>query len=500
MSTTLLRRPTPSGVARLAATPPSPSPELSGGMRVLVVDDEPGLRHTLSLILGDEGHEVRTVGDGAAALDALAADDAIDLVLCDLRMPGMDGLEFLDRYRERQRTRGGSRALVIAMSAYGDNDAAIDAMRRGAYDFISKPFRADQIVLVLRKAIEREGLRRQVDRLREELAALRELGAGGEAEDIVGRSTGLRSVVDVARKVARYPSTVLVTGESGTGKELVARLVHRASPRAAAPFVAINCGAIPEALLESELFGHARGAFTGATSERRGLFEEADGGTIFLDEIAELPVALQVKLLRALQEGEVRRVGDNASRTVDVRVVAATAREIEAEVAAGRFRADLFYRINVVRLHLPALRERGEDVPALARHFAARCADRFGASARGISRVAMRHLMEYGWPGNVRELENVIERAVVLSDDTEIGAEHLPPALTGGVAPSTMTRDALGLDPTDLSIKRQGEAMERALIARALERTGGNRTRAAQLLELSHRALLYKIREYGLDV
>jgi two-component system response regulator AtoC len=470
-------------------------------MRVLVVDDEPGLRHTLSLILGDEGHAVRAVGDGAAALAALEADDEIDLVLCDLRMPGMDGLEFLDRYRERQAARGGSRALVIAMSAYGDNDAAIDAMRRGAYDFISKPFRADQVVLVLRKAIEREGLRRQVDQLREELAALREQGAGGEAAGIVGRSAALRTVLDVARKVARYPSTVLVTGESGTGKELVARLVHRASPRAEAPFVAINCGAIPEALLESELFGHARGAFTGATSERRGLFEEADGGTLFLDEIAELPAALQVKLLRALQEGEVRRVGDNAARTVDVRVVAATARDVEAEVAAGRFRADLFYRINVVRLHLPPLRERGEDIPVLARHFAARYAERFGAPARGLSRPALRHLVEYGWPGNVRELENVIERAVVLADGDEIGPEHLPPAVVGGAPPhGAVSRDGSGLDPTDLSIKRQGEALERVLIARALERTGGNRTRAAQLLELSHRALLYKIRDYGLDV
>ena len=307
----------------------------------------------------------------------------------------------------------------------------------------------------------------------------------------------MRTVLEVARKVARYPSTVLVTGESGTGKELIARLVHRSSPRAEAPFVAINCGAIPEALLESELFGHARGAFTGATDERRGLFEEADGGTLFLDEIAELPVPLQVKLLRALQEGEVRRVGDNASRTVDVRVVAATARDLDSEVASGRFRADLFYRINVVRLHLPPLRDRGEDIPALARHFATLCGERFGMRSPRISRGAMRLLMEYGWPGNVRELENVIERAIVLSDGEEIAAEHLPGAMSGGGA------DAGGApgsaEASDLSVKRQGELLERSLIKRALERTGGNRTRAAQLLELSHRALLYKIRDYGLE-
>jgi two-component system response regulator AtoC len=289
---------------------------------------------------------------------------------------------------------------------------------------------------------------------------------------------------------------VLVTGESGTGKELIARLVHRSSPRGAAPFVAVNCGAIPEALLESELFGHARGAFTGATAERRGLFEEAHGGTLFLDEIGELPPALQVKLLRALQEGEVRRVGDNASRPVDARVIAATSRDLEAEVSAGRFRADLFYRINVVRLHLPPLRDRPGDVADLAQHFVAAYGRRLGLGARGIAPAAMRRLLEYPWPGNVRELENVIERALVLTDGTEVGVEQLPPAIRtpgGAAAGAPLSPDG------DLSVKRGTERLERDLIRRALERTGGNRTRAAQLLELSHRALLYKIREYELD-
>jgi len=259
--------------------------------------------------------------------------------------------------------------------------------------------------------------------------------------------------------------------------------------------VAVNCGAIPEALLESELFGHARGAFTGATAERRGLFEEAHGGTLFLDEIGELPPALQVKLLRALQEGEVRRVGDNASRPVDARVIAATSRELEDEVAAGRFRADLFYRINVVRLHLPPLRDRSGDVADLALHFVATYGHRLGLDVRGIAPAAMRRLLEYPWPGNVRELENVIERAVVLTDGTEIGVEQLPAAVR---APDAAAGASVGGDG-DLSVKRGTERLERELIQRALARTGGNRTRAAQLLELSHRALLYKIREYDLD-
>jgi two-component system response regulator AtoC len=455
-------------------------------MRILVIDDEPGLRHTISLILREDGHEVEAVADGATALASLAAADA-SLIVCDVRMPGMDGLTFLDKYRA-----AAGHALVVMMSAYGDDEAAIEAMRRGAYDYIAKPFRADQLQLVIRKAIERESLRKEVVRLSEELGILR--GADG----VVGHSAALREVVTVARKVARHPSTVLVTGESGTGKELIARLVHSSSPRAGAAFVAVNCAAIPEALLESELFGHARGAFTGAAQERQGLFEEAHGGTIFLDEIGELPLPLQVKLLRALQEGEIRRVGDNASRTVDVRVVAATSRDLEAEVAAARFRADLYYRVNVVRLHLPALRERREDIAELARHFATSHAARLKMPASAITAAAMRALLEYDWPGNVRELENVIERALVLTDDARIDVAQLPAEISRGRAAAPSPNGTGAAAAQDLSVKRRTESLERELIAQALERTGGNRTRAAQLLDLSHRALLYKIREYGL--
>ena len=449
-------------------------------MNILVVDDELGLRHTLTLILQAEGHEVRSASDGASALERLAEAPA-DLIVSDVRMPGLDGLAFLERYQQM-----GGTALVLMMSAYGDDEAALEAIRRGAYDFIPKPFRADQVLLVVRKAIEREGLRREVAQLHDELVALR------APTGIVGRSPKLGQALTLADKVARHPSTVLVTGESGTGKELIARHIHDASPRASRPFVAVNCAAIPEALLESELFGHAKGAFTGAISERQGLFEEAHEGTLFLDELGDLPVPLQVKLLRALQEGEVRRVGDNASRSVDVRLVAATARDLESDVAEGRFRADLYYRVNVVRIHLPALRERAEDIPELVRHFVDRFNRRLGLRVTGLSAAAMRALVEYPWPGNVRELENVIERAMVLTDGPQVDVEQLPTL----AAPAARADGAVS--PLDLSVKRRTEELERALIAEALERTHGNRTRAAKLLDLSHRALLYKIRDYGL--
>ncbi|MGH7648881.1 MAG: sigma-54-dependent transcriptional regulator [Gemmatimonadaceae bacterium] len=450
-------------------------------MKILIVDDEPGLRQTLDRILGAEGHETTTASHAAEALDTLARADA-DLVLCDLRMPTMGGLEFLERY-EAQHGRG----LVIAMSAYGDADTAIAAMQRGAYDYIQKPFRAEELILCVRKAAEREKLRAKIERLEQELSSMR---GGGS---IIGRSAALLGAVDLARKVARHPSTVLITGESGTGKELIARLIHDGSPRCEEAFVAVNCGAIPEALLESELFGHVRGSFTGATADKPGLFEEADGGTLFLDEIGELPATLQVKLLRALQEGEVRRVGANLSKHVDVRVIAATNRDLASDVSVGRFRGDLYYRVNVVSIRLPPLRERREDVPELALHFLRRHNARLGLEVGRISPEAMRMLAGYAWPGNVRELENVIERALVMASGPTIEAVHLVD-LSSTPTPTASN----GAEDADLSVKRRTEQLERALIQRALEQTRGNRTRAAHLLDLSHRALLYKIRDYGL--
>jgi two-component system response regulator AtoC len=449
-------------------------------MRILVVDDEPGLRQTVSRILASEGYDTLTAAHGEEAPAALAEDDA-DIVLCDLRMPKMSGLDFIDAYAA-----GNGRALVIAMSAYGDAETAIAAMQRGAYDYIQKPFRAAAVTLCVRRAAGREKLRARVKRLEEELQAIRGF-------EIVGHSPAFRAAMDVARKVARHPSTVLITGESGTGKELIARLIHQSSPRADHAFVAVNCGAIPDTLLESELFGHVRGSFTGASTDKPGLFEEAENGTLFLDEIGELPLPLQVKLLRVLQEGEVRRVGANSSRKVDVRVVAATNRDLAADASAGRFREDLYYRVNVVGVRLPPLRERREDIPELAHHCVRRHGARLGFQTASIDAAGMRLLAEHSWPGNVRELENVIERALVLSGGEPIGVEHLTDLVHRPRRPAEAS-SAEG----DLSVKRRTEELERRLIRRALERTRGNRTRAARLLDLSHRALLYKIRDYGL--
>ena len=449
--------------------------------RVLVIDDEAGLRHTLLLILRDEGYQVVVAEDGEAGL-RLALAETPQLILCDVRMPRLGGLEFLERYQQ-----AGGTALVVMMSAYGTLDAAVEAMRRGAYDYISKPFNADEVILTLRKAEEREQLRREVALLRKQVGQVQGF------EGVVGESAAMREVMDLAARVAPFPSTVLLTGESGSGKEAVARAVHRASPRNGRAFVAVNCGAIPENLLESELFGHERGAFTGADRAREGLFEEADGGTLFLDEIGELSLPLQVKLLRVLQERQIRRVGGTGERAVDVRVLAATARDLVDEVREGRFREDLFYRINVVQIVVPPLRTRPEDVPPLAEHFLRLHARRLGVEAPGLPRELVPVLAAYSWPGNVRELENVIERALVLSGGN-VGVEHLPPHVRTGRHPFQLPDD-----DGDLSVKRRLPALEKSLIVRALERSRGNRTKAAELLDLSVRALSYKIHDYGLE-
>ena len=451
---------------------------------VLVVDDEESMRHLLTVILTDRGYEVRAVSNGDDALRELSSRD-YDLVLSDVRMPRMDGLALLGKALQVRPD-----LTVIVMSAYGTHDTAIEAMKAGAYDYVSKPFKPDEVLLVLRKAEERLRLSRENRRLRSELAA------GFRFENFVGASPALQEVLRQLRKVAPTRATVLVTGESGTGKELVARAIHELSPRSAMPFVAVNCGAIPAELIESELFGHVRGAFTDASRDKKGLAAEADGGTLFLDEIGELPLHLQVKLLRFLEDEQVRRVGDTRSEKVDVRVVAATARDLPRAIREGLFREDLFYRLNVVNLRLPSLRERPEDVPALVDHFLAKHRRlRPEAPLRGVSPEALELLRSHRWPGNVRELEHAIERAAVLADGPYVEESDLPDDVRAVPGPAEQAPRAAA----DLSVKRAFRALEEQLIRDALNRTGGNRTRASELLDLSYRALLYKIKEYGVD-
>ncbi|HUE76915.1 MAG TPA: sigma-54 dependent transcriptional regulator [Longimicrobiales bacterium] len=452
-------------------------------MKVLIIDDEPSLRQTVSMILDEEGYEVVVASDGKEGLDK-AIEIEPDVVLTDVRMPGMPGLEFLERYRAE-----GGEALVIVMTAYGSAELAIEAMKKGAYDYVPKPFSADQLVLTLRKAQEREALRREVTRLRDEVTVERRFSG------IIAKAPAMKQAVETATKVAKYPSPVLITGESGTGKELIARLIHDQSDRSEGPFVAINCGAIPENLLESELFGYVRGAFTGADRDKVGLFEAASGGTLFLDEIGDMPGSLQVKLLRTLQEGEVRRLGENKSRPVDARIVSATNRTLEDEVRNGSFRKDLYFRIAVVPIHLPPLRQRAEEIPVLAKHFLDRYNTMLGLSLEGIEPEAMKVLLEYAFTGNVRELENVIERAMVLAEGPKLTVADLP----HNVQSPVRALEDVDLGDDELSVKKHGAILERRLIQKALERTGGNRTKAADLLELSSRALLYKIRDYGLE-
>ena len=460
--------------------------------RVLVVDDEQNLRHMLQTLLKREGYEAVGVPSVDSALKELQ-DRPYDIVITDLRMPGQSGLDLVDEIRRRNLG-----ATVVVMTAYGSRDIAIEAMKRGAYDYISKPFEADEIILLLRKAEERERL------FRENQSLHKQIQAGGQESqtglgDLVATSRQMLDLFRTVRKIAEFKTTVLVGGESGTGKELVARAIHRLSPRASNAFIAVNCGAIPDNLLESELFGHRKGAFTDANRDRKGLFEEASGGTLFLDEIGELPIGLQVKLLRVLQEGEVRRLGDSQDIKVDVRVVAATARDLAAEVGRGAFREDLFYRLNVFALHLPALRERREDIPLLVEHFLVRMNARMGLAVTGTMPEAMRLLMAYDWPGNVRELENTVEWAIVLCEGTKIDVDVLPERMRALARAAESVR--LGEpDDADLSIKRASRRSEEALIRRALQKTRGNRTRAAELLEISHRALLYKIKEYAINI
>ncbi|XOF32948.1 MAG: sigma-54-dependent transcriptional regulator [Candidatus Electrothrix sp. YB6] len=453
---------------------------------ILVIDDEDNMRHMLSVLLSKEGYQAETAADGAEAL-ALLEKKSFDFVLCDIRMPNMDGLAFLKAAESIDHT-----ATVIMMSAYGTIDTAIEAMKLGAYDFISKPFKNDEVVLVLKKAEERERLRRENVRLKKKLADLEQKQGFG---NMIGSSRAMRSVFQLADKVAKHPTTVLITGESGTGKELVAWGIHHRSDRADKPFIAVNCGSIPENLLESEFFGYARGAFTGADRDKKGLFEEADKGTLFLDEIGELPLAMQVKLLRVLQEQEIMRLGTTGRRKVDVRILAATARDLAQEAQEGRFREDLYYRLNVINIQIPPLRDRKTDIPFLCEYFVGKLASSMNRpEIEGVSQAAMQLLLTYSWPGNVRELENAIERAVILTEEPYIQPENLPANISG-------SHDEASFDILAgvSSIKEGRRRVEERLIRQALTATQGNKSKAAEILEVSYPSLLSKIKQYGVE-
>ncbi len=449
--------------------------------RILIVDDEESMRDFLSIMLHREGYAVDTAVDGAQAVARLR-DHSYDLVISDIKMPRMTGLQLLAHIKERT-----PETVVLMVTAFSSTEEAVDAMKQGAYDYITKPFKNEEIRLIVKNALERRTLRRENQALKEEL------GKRYSFEGLVGKSKAMQDVFALVRKVADSQIKIMITGESGTGKELVARAIHYNSGRREAPFVPINCGAIPENLLESELFGHEKGAFTGAIKQKAGLFESAAGGTIFLDEIGELPALMQVKLLRVLQENEFRRVGGTKSLQTDVRILAATNRNLEEAVAAGSFREDLYYRFNVIRIDLPALRQRREDIPALIDFFWERFTGRTGVV---VDEAAMRRLIDYHWPGNVRELENVIERATVLGNKSSITFDCLPPnlvtGLQSGVMPLTEVPDA-GMD-LDAYL---GE-IEKEILVKALIKTNGVRKNAAALLGMTFRSIRYRLAKYDL--
>src|SRR4030042_715678 len=426
--------------------------------RVLIVDDEENFRHMLSVILKKEGYDVEAASNGEEALQKVTLSP-YDQVLCDIRMPKMDGLDFLNEAKK-----AGVDATIIMMSAYGTVDIAIEAIKLGAYDYISKPFKPDEVILTLKKAEERERLRRENELLRKEVQKEYSF------KNIISKNEKMQSIFDVIKKVAPYKSTILITGESGTGKELIARALHYSSDRSQSPFIPVNCGAIPENLLESELFGHVKGAFTDAIRTKKGLFEEADEGTIFLDEIGELPAQLQVKLLRVLQDGGIRRGGESKSIQINVRIIAATVKDLAKEVNEGRFRDDLFYRLNVLHLSTPPLRERKEDIPLLIQHFINKHNHNLNKHVKEVDSKALELLMNYKWSGNVREVENTIERAVVLTDGDRIELDNLPFEIQNFQNEVPM----VSMAEEEYSVKKASRMLEMGLIRKALRKTKGN--------------------------
>jgi two-component system, NtrC family, response regulator PilR len=449
--------------------------------RILVIDDEQSMRDFLSIMLKKEGYEVVAAENGEHGLKAIHAE-IYDLVITDVKMPKVDGIEVLRTIKEVS-----PETVVIVITAFATTDTAVQAMKLGAYDYITKPFKVDEIKLIIQKALEKHHLRK------ENILLKREIAARAGFENFVGNSAAMQKIFALIRQVADTKSTVLISGESGTGKELVARAVHYSSARKDKPFVTVNCGALPETLLESELFGYMKGSFTGATANKQGLFEAANGGTIFLDEISATTLNLQVKLLRVIQERTFMRVGGTTDIRVDVRIIAASNKDLQAEVTKGTFREDLYYRLNVIPVQLPPLRERKEDIAVLVEHFIHKFTPT-GKEPKKITGDALNFFMNYRWPGNVRELENTIERLVILASGDTIGVEHVPDSLkTSAACPELIPSD---IPDAGLNMEELFENAERTLLQKALEKSGGVKTEAAKLLGLSFRSFRHRLQKY----
>lgn len=456
--------------------------------KILVVDDEESIREFFEIMLKREGYEVVTSPNGREALEFLKKNQ-VDLVISDLQMPELSGMELLSAAKEVD-----PELLFIMITAFGSTETAVEAMKLGAYDYVQKPFKIDEVKIVIAQALEKKSLRLENAQLK------KELGTKYAFDNIIGGAPPMMRIYEMVKRVANTKSSVLITGESGTGKELIARAIHYNGPLKDKPFVTVNCGAIPENLMESEMFGHKKGSFTGAIADKKGLFEVANGGTIFLDELGELPLTMQVKLLRVIQEGTFKRVGGTEDIQVDVRVISATNKNLDIEVKTGNFREDLFYRMNVIQIHCPPLRERREDIPMLANHFLDKFAKVLGINIKKISNDAMDVLKRYHYPGNVRELENIVERTVALEPGTMILPDSLPRHLLEVQSqPGQLDANKIEIDDhKGIELEKLVAEFERTLLTKALQQTGGVKKKAAKLLNISFRSMRYRVDKYGL--
>lgn len=454
--------------------------------RILVVDDEESIREFLDIMLRKEGYEVTLAEDGARAADLLKKK-SFDMVISDLQMPNMTGMELLKHVKDVYPD-----TVFMLITAFGTTESAVEAMKLGAYDYLTKPFKIDEVRINIANALKSKNLEVENRVLKKELK--REYNF----QNIVGNSEPMHRIFDLIARVAQSPTNVLVTGESGTGKEMVAKAIHYNGPLKDKPFITVNCGAIPENLMESEMFGHKKGSFTGAIADKSGLFEVADGGTLFLDEVGELPLSIQVKLLRALQERVIRRVGATEDTRVEVRIIAATNRDLESMVKSGQFREDLYYRLNVIQIKTPPLRDRRDDIPNLALHFLKKYADKFGRPVQSISDEAMEALKKYDYPGNVRELENIIERTVALEVGSTVLPESLPPFVQTPSGRKMASAQEIEISDEGLELEKVIGQIEKELLIKAIHKAKGVKKNAAKLLGITFRSMRYRVDKYGL--